>query len=120
MHSRPISHMHLLSRLLIAVLLLVSAGIPPSPGMAASGMIASELAGPSTVARMDDHQHVCCEPVAAEAACIAGCSAVTCATPLIPGLEAALSASRNAVAAPPAMRFLRSHRPELETPPPRA
>lgn len=125
MRSRPISRMHLLMRLLMAVLLLAGAGIPSSPGMAASGMVASELGeseptGHASLAQFDDHQHGCCEPGAADAACVVGCSAVTCATPILPALEATLSASRNAVTAPPAMRFLRSHRPELETPPPRA
>ena len=120
MRSRPIPRMHLLMRLLMAVLLLASAGIPPSQGMAASGTAASEPVGHSAVARMEDRRHVCCEPVAADAACVAGCSAVTCATPILPPLEAALSACRNAVTAPPAARFLRSRGPELETPPPRA
>ncbi|HSP24394.1 MAG TPA: hypothetical protein VLQ65_04400 [Saliniramus sp.] len=115
MRSRPLNPLHLLSRLLMAVFLLVGTAISVSPGMAANGMEAHGI-----VAQMDAQQHPCCEPRAAEPGCVAGCSAVTCATPILPGHEAALLVSRDAAAALPVTRFLRSEGPELETPPPRA
>jgi hypothetical protein len=122
MRSRPMVPLDLLSRLLMAAILLVGMAIPPSTGMAANAVTANAVEGNGVrpIVRMDVHQHECCEPAATEPGCVASCSAVTCATPILPGPEAALFISRDAAVPPLAARVPRSRGPEPATPPPRA